>query len=74
MAAMSQIGNIDQEFFPYSIYYVKLFVLKLFGSSKGEPPRRHAKTGVPVMVFNPNQSFGNRIANIAFAQGSQNLQ
>ena len=30
MAARSQIGNIDQEFFPYSIYYVKLFVLKLF--------------------------------------------
>ena len=26
------------------------------------------------MIFNPNQSFGNRIANIAFAQGSQNLQ
>ena len=30
MAASSQIGNIDQEIFPYSIYYVKLFVLKLF--------------------------------------------
>ena len=30
MAASSQIDNIDQEFFPYSIYYVKLFVLKLF--------------------------------------------
>ena len=30
MAARSQIGNIDQEFFPYSIYYVKLFALKLF--------------------------------------------
>ena len=30
VAASSQIGNIDQEFFPYSIYYVKLFVLKLF--------------------------------------------
>ena len=29
------------------------------------------------MIFNPNQSFGNRIANIAdiaFAQGSQNHQ
>ena len=25
------------------------------------------------MIFNPNQGFGNRIANIAFAQGSQNL-
>ena len=37
MAASSQIGNIDQEFFPYSIYYVKLLILKLFGSSKGEP-------------------------------------
>ena len=37
MEASSQIGNIDQEFFPYLIYYVKLFVLKLFGSSKGEP-------------------------------------
>ena len=30
MAASSQSGNIDQEFFPYSIYYVKLLVLKLF--------------------------------------------
>ena len=27
----------------------------------------------PVMIFNPNQSFGNRTTNIAFAQGSQNL-
>ena len=26
------------------------------------------------MIFNPNQNFGNRIANIAFAQGSQNFQ
>ena len=25
MAARSQIGNTDQDFFPYSIYYVKLF-------------------------------------------------
>ena len=37
MAASSQIGNIDQEFFPYSIYYVQLFVSSFFGSSKGEP-------------------------------------
>ena len=44
MAARSQIGNIDQEFFPSSIYYVKLFVLKLFGSSKGEPQEDMAKT------------------------------
>ena len=57
MAARSQIGHIDQEFFPYSIYYVKLFVLKLFGSSKGEPQEDMQKTVVPVMIFNPNQSF-----------------
>ena len=74
MAARSQIGNIDQEFFPYSIYYEKLVVLKLFWVQEGWAPGRHAKTVVPVMIFNPNQSFGNRIANIAFAQGSQNLQ
>ena len=30
MAASSQIGNIDQEFLPYSIYYVKMFALELF--------------------------------------------
>jgi len=30
MAASSRIGNIDQEFFPYSIYYVKVLILKLF--------------------------------------------
>jgi len=29
---------------------------------------------LPFIIIIPNQSFGNRIANIAFAQGSQNLQ
>ena len=90
MAARSQIGNIDQEFFPSSIYYVKGWApvvpvmnqsdmqkqfWSFFGSSKGEPQEDMQNCSVvPVMIFNPNQSFGNRIANIAFAQGSQNLQ
>ena len=72
MAASSQIGNIDQKFFPFSIYYVKLFVLKLLGSSKGVSPRKTCKNSCASHDF--QQSFGNRIANIAFAQGSQNLQ
>ena len=37
MAASSQSGNIDQEFFPYSIYYVNCWFWSFFGSSKGEP-------------------------------------
>ena len=43
-----------------------------FGSSKGEPQEDYAKQLYHSWGFNPNQSFGNRIANIAFAQGSQN--
>ena len=30
MAASSQIGNFDQEFFPDSIDYIKLLILKIF--------------------------------------------
>ena len=74
MAASSQIGNIDQECFPYSIYFEKIVGFEAFVGPVGWAPGRHPKAAVLVMIFNPNQSFGNRITNIAFAQGSQNLQ
>ena len=74
MAASSQIGNIDQEFFPYSIDYKNCWFWSFFGSSKGEPQEDIPKQLCPVMIFNPNQSFGSRTTNIALAQGSQNLQ
>ena len=75
MAASSQIGNFDQEFFPYSIDYIKLLILKLgFGPSKGEPQEDIQKHLCQSRFSIQNQSFGNRTTNIAFAQGSQNLQ
>ena len=60
MAASSQIGNIDQEFFPYSIDYIKLLILKLFWVQQGWAQEDIQKQLCPVMIFNPNQSLGNR--------------
>ena len=51
MAASSQIGNIDQEFFPYLIDYIKLLILKLFGSSKGGPQEDIQKHRVVDLEF-----------------------
>ena len=61
MAASSQIGNIDQEFFPYSIDYKKLLILKLFWVQQGWAPQEDMQKLLCQSWFSiQNQSFGNR--------------
>ena len=68
MAASSQIGNIDQEFFSLFNLFCKIVDFEAFLGPARVSPRKTSKNSCASHDF---QSFGNRTTNIAFAQGSQ---
>ena len=74
MAASSPSGNIDQAFFSSFNLSCKIVGFEAFLGPVRVSPRKTSKNSCASHDFQSNQSFGNRIANIAFAQGSQNLQ
>ena len=60
MAASSQIGNIDQDFFLFNLFCKIVDFEAFLGPERVEPQEDIQKQLCPVMIFNPNQSFGNR--------------
>ena len=65
MAASSQIGNIDQEFFSIFNLFCKIVRFEAF---LGPVRVSHSKTSKNSCASHDFQSFGNRTTNIAFAQ------